>query len=157
MAIELEAAIKKLLDDPETVKVLASISREGKPHVSFKGSIHVNDQGNLEYYEIIESSQTNKNLVHSIWFHKQVAINILGKNKQSFQIKGTPVKALIYGKEFEKHYKKIKAERGQDLSTVWIIEPEEIIEETFIKRKTEEEAAHPLFRHLDTLLSEVVE
>lgn len=154
MAAELGEEIIKLLGDPETVKVLATVDREGRPHVAFKGSIHVNGRGQLEYFEIIESSQTNKNLVSSIWFNKPVAVNILGKDKTSFQIKGKPVKALISGREFEGHYRKLKEERGLDLSTVWIIDAEEVIEETFAKRRSEEEAQHPLFRHLDMLVKD---
>ncbi|MDR1148615.1 MAG: pyridoxamine 5'-phosphate oxidase family protein [Spirochaetaceae bacterium] len=152
MPAELNEAIKSLLRDIGTVKVLASVNSDGRPHVSFKDSIRLNDTGNLEYDEFIESSQTNKNLVFSIWFHKQVAITILAPDKTCYQIKGTPVKAIIYGKKFEERYKQLKKERGIDLSTIWIIEPEEVIEETLAVRKTLEEAGHPLLRHLDTLL-----
>ncbi|MFP3091494.1 pyridoxamine 5'-phosphate oxidase family protein [Treponema sp. TIM-1] len=152
MAIKLDETVKVLLEDTGAVKVLASVDKNGRPHVTFKDSIRLNSGGNLEYDEIIESSQTNKNLVFSIWFNKQVAINVLGPDKTSFQIKGTPVKALIYGKKFEERYSKLKAEHGVDLSTIWIIEPEEIIEETFTVRRVREEAQHPLLRHLDTLV-----
>jgi hypothetical protein len=41
-----------------------------------------------------------------------------------------------------------------DLSTIWIVEPEEVIEETFAVRKVREEALHPLLRHLDVFLDE---
>jgi hypothetical protein len=141
--------IKKLLDDPQTIKVLASVDGEGRPYVTFKGSFHLNDRGQLEYFEFIESSRTNKNLVSGVWFNRSVAVNILGKDKSSFQIIGRPVKALISGREFEGHYRKVKEDLGLDLSTVWIIEADEVIEETFEKRKNEEALSHPLFRHLD--------
>jgi hypothetical protein len=152
MAIKLDETVKALLENTGAVKVLASIDKNGMPHVTFKDSIRLNSGGNLEYDEIIESSQTNKNLVFSIWFNKQVAINVLGPDKTSFQIKGIPVKALIYGKKFEERYNKLKAEKGLDLSTIWIIEPHIIIEETFAARRAYEDARHPLLRHLDTAL-----
>src|ERR1035438_9555052 len=38
-----------------------------------------------------------------------------------------------------------------DLSAVWVIEPEEVINENILVRRAEEEQAHPLFRHLDRL------
>lgn len=154
MAIEFDETVKSLLRDSGTIKILASADRDGKPHVTCKDSIRLNDKGNLEYDEFIESSQTNKNMVFAIWFHKQVAINILGPDKTSYQIKGTPVKSLIYGKKFEERYKLLKEEQGVDLSAIWIIEPEEIREETFCVRKTREEALHPLLRHLDFFLAE---
>jgi hypothetical protein len=155
MAVDLNDDIKALLQEPDTIKAVASIDQDGNPHIAYKGSLHVNKDGNIEFYEFIESSQTNKNLVASIWFKKQVAINILGKNNQSYQIKGTPYKAIIAGREFTRHYELIQEQFGKiDLSTVWVIEPEQIIEETFEKRRQEEEEAHPLLIHLDRLLNE---
>jgi hypothetical protein len=154
MMIELGEAVRALLRDRDTVKVLATVDSGGKPHVTRKDSIRLDAKGNLEYDELIESSQTNKNLVYSIWFHKQAAVNILGTDKSSYQIKGTPLKALIAGRKFEERYKEVKEEQGAELSTLWIIEPEELIEETLAVRRTEETERHPLLRHLDTLLDE---
>jgi hypothetical protein len=37
------------------------------------------------------------------------------------------------------------------LSAVWVIEPEEVINENILVRHAEEELAHPVFRHLDRL------
>lgn len=154
MAIKLDETVKSLLRDFDTVKILATVDQDGKPHVTCKDSIRLNNKGNLEYDEFIESSQTNKNLVFAIWFRKQVAINILGRNKTSYQIKGTPVKAVICGKRFEERYQKLKEEQGADLSAIWIIEPEEVIEETLAVRKAVEETLHPILRHLDIFLDE---
>ena len=151
MAIQLSEEIKEIFNDPESIKVLATTDKEGKPHVVFKGSLHVNENGYIEYLEFIESSQTNKNMVHSIWFHKTVTVNIL-LGKKSYQIKGIPYRALIAGREFEAYYKKVRAEKNIDLSTVWLIEPENVTEQSFEKRRVEEEKAHPLLRHLDRLV-----
>jgi hypothetical protein len=38
-----------------------------------------------------------------------------------------------------------------DLATVWIIEPEEVTDQSFSARRREEEALHPTFTHLDRL------
>ncbi len=150
MAVVLSDDIKALLQEEDTVKAVASVDRDGNPHVTYKGSLHVNKDGNLEFYELIESSQTNKNLVSSIWFTQKVAINILGKDKRSYQIKGIPYKAIIAGREFQKHYELVQEQLGSiDLSTIWVIEPEEVIEESLEKRRLEEEKAHPLLGHLD--------
>ncbi len=150
MAVELGDDIKALLQEKDTIKAVASVDRDGNPHVTYKGSLHINGDGNLEFYELIESSQTNKNFVSSIWFKHKVAINILGKDKRSYQIKGTPYKAIIAGREFQKHYNLLQAQFDNiDLSTIWVIEPEEVIEESFEKRRQEEEKAHPLLGHLD--------
>lgn len=55
--------------------------------------------------------------------------------------------------EFEAAYRKVQEERGNiDLSAVWIIEPVEIIDKSFEKRRLEEEEAHPILKHVDRLL-----
>lgn len=82
MAITINNEIRELLRDKQTLKVLASVDKTGKPHVAFKGSIDVDEDGNLYYLEVLESSQTNKNLTNSIWFDKYVAINILVPTKK---------------------------------------------------------------------------
>lgn len=150
MAVVIGDGLRALLQDKNTIKAIATVDREGRPHVVYKDSLHINNEGNLVFYELIESSQTNKNLVASIWFKQKVAVNILGNDKTSYQIKGTPYKAIIAGREFQKHYELVQEQLGiMDLSTVWVIEPEEVIEETFEKRRQEEEKARPLLGHLD--------
>lgn len=152
MTIKLEEEIIELLNSKDTVKALATLNTNNIPHVVFKESLDVNEDGNILYLELIESSQTNSNMVNSIWFKRKVAINIKSQDGRSYQIKGTPVRALISGPIFENYYKLVseKIEDG-DLSTVWIIRPEEIINETYEIRKKEEEEKHPLLKHVDRL------
>jgi hypothetical protein len=114
--------------------------------------LHVGEEDKLVYLELLESSQTNKNLVGSIWFDRKVAVTLKGKNGVSYQIIGSPVKGIITGPEFQKYYVDIRKRLGDvDLATVWIIEPEKVTNQTFSVRKAEENARRPLFRHLDQL------
>jgi hypothetical protein len=70
---------------------------------------------------------------------------------RSYQIKGIPVKALICGREFQDAYSAVQNTLGKDadLSTVWIIEPREIREETPGIRREEHREKYPLAGHLD--------
>jgi len=155
MAVEISRELADIIADKDTLKVIASIDKNGDPHVVYKGSLSVNEQGYLEYYEVIETSQTNKNLTNSIWFNKKIAINILSKDKKSFQIKGIIYKAITSGKYFEKAYKQLHERPGSpDLSTVWIITPEKIIDESFAVRLKEETERHPHIIHLDKIVKE---
>lgn len=152
MAVKLEKEIIELLNDSDSIKVLATTDKEGNPHVVFKNSLHVREDGYLVYWELIETSQTNKNMVNSIWFHKEVAITVR-KGTVSYQIKGVPYRAIIAGHEFEEAYKQARnISKDTDLSTVWLIEPTQVIEETYEKRRNEEEKEHPILQHLDRLL-----
>jgi len=152
MTAHLTTEIIGLLKDEETTKVLVTLGADGFPHAVVKQSLQPGEDGAIFFLEFLESSRTNKNLVRSIWFNKKVAILISGKDGRSFQIKGAPLKTHIAGPVFQQHYAATRDKLGDvDLAAVWIIEPEEIIDETFATRKAQEEAAHPFFNHLDRL------
>jgi hypothetical protein len=152
MAIQLDNEVVELLSNMETVKVLATIGQDGVPHAVIKQTLHLGEDGNLIYLELLESSQTYKNLLRSIWFNRKVSVVLNGKEGQSYQIKGKPVKNIISGPIFQKHYTSIRERLGDvDLAAVWIIEPEEAMNQTYKVRKATEEASHPYFKHLDQL------
>jgi hypothetical protein len=152
MAAQLSQEQIAILNDQQTQKVLATVDENGVPHVVFKQSIHVAEDGNIHYLELLESSRSNHNLVRAIWFDRKVSIVVKGADKQSFQIKGQPIEVHVTGPLFEQHYSGIRHKLGDvDLAGVWVIEPQEVIDENFQIRKAEEEAKHPLFRHLDRL------
>jgi len=149
--IDVGEKAKVVLQDPKSYKALASVGRDGRLNVAFKGSLTVNGNGDIQFFELIETSQTNKNLTYSLWFGKEVAINVIGDDRTSFQIKGVPVRAIISGAEFQEAYVDVQNRRGKDydLSTIWIIRPTQIEEETFAARQAEERAKYPLVGHLD--------
>jgi hypothetical protein len=141
-----------IINDPSTVKAVGTISKNGVPHVVYKGSVHVDEEGRLVLYELLESSRNGQNLLYSIWFDKKVAVSILDAEKNSYEIVGHPVRCITCGKEFEEVYKKLRTKLGDvELASIWIIEPEEIQNETFDIRKREEETAYPVICHLDRL------
>ncbi|AHV96940.1 pyridoxamine 5'-phosphate oxidase family protein [Paenibacillus sabinae] len=147
----LNERIQALLQDSGTAKVLATVDKQGLPHIVSDPSISVNNEGQIIYLELIETSQSNVNLVNSIWFKRKVAIH-LSKGEESYQIKGYPAYSVICGPVFE-HYYKLSLERNPefDLSTVWIIEADEITDDTYAARKNKEREKHPLITHLDRL------
>lgn len=152
MAVELTKEIIGILAESDTTKVLATLDADGFPHAVVKQSLQPGEDGTILYLELLESSRTNKNLVRSIWYDRSVAIALKGKDGRSWQIKGKPVKTHITGPLFQKHYSAVRERLGDvDLAAVWVIEPEEIINETFAVRREEEERNHPFFTHLDRL------
>ena len=152
MAVQLSDDIIELFADGETTKVLATLDADGFPHAVVKQSLQPAEDGLIIYLELLESSRTNKNLVRSLWFDQRVAIALRGKDGRSWQVKGKPVKTHITGPLFQKHYSAVREKLGDvDLAAVWVIEPEEVIEESFAVRKAEEERKHPFFTHLDRL------
>lgn len=147
--------IKEAFRDPSTIKILASISREGIPHAVAKGSLSLTEDGQIKYLELLESSTSNRNLIYSLWFEKQVAVTLITKDFRSYQIKGIPVRTLVSGSEFEENYKKAQERNPEnDLAAVYFIEPEEVIVESYAVRKAQEEQKHPLYIHIDRLAKE---
>jgi len=152
MAVALEKDVVELLLNNETVKVLVTLDEKGDPHAVVKQSIELAEDGNLLHLEFIESSRTNKNLVRAIWYDRRVAVSLKGKGDVSYQIKGRPVRSIVAGPVFQKHYTTARERLGDvDLAAVWVIEPEEVINESFSVRLAEEEARHPYFLHLDRI------
>ncbi len=152
MATNLNKEIRDLIADAEATKVLATLDADGVPHAVVKQSLQIGEDGNIIYLELLESSRTNRNLVRSIWFDRKVAVIVTGRGGQSYQIKGKPLKTHITGPLFQKHYTAVRERLGEvDLAAVWVIEPDEVIEESFAVRKEEEERNHPFFIHLDRL------
>lgn len=152
MAVKLDQEIAELLEDKETVKVLATSDAKGNPHAVANQSFQLDEDGRVIYLELLESSQTNKDLVRSIWFGRKVALALRGRDGRSYQIKGKPVRAIVSGPVFQKHYVSVREKLGDvDLAAVWIIEPEEVINESYPVRKAHEEATRPYFSHLDRL------
>lgn len=152
MSQPLPAEVITLLGDPETVKILGTVSLDGIPHVVSKGSIHAGADGNIHLLQVLEHSQSNRNLTHSIWFDRKVTIYLRGKQGISYQIKGRPLRNIIAGPLFEEHYTKLRARLGDvDLAGVWIIEPDEVINETGAFRQAQEAERNPYLLHLDRL------
>jgi predicted pyridoxine 5'-phosphate oxidase superfamily flavin-nucleotide-binding protein len=144
--------VKAHILNRESIKVLATIDKDGNPHVVAKGSLTVDDEGRLLYLELLESSRTNRNMIYSLWFEKRVAVNIITPQRKSILIKGKPVKALIAGSVFEKYYNLVQQRDAEnDLAAVYYIDAEEITDESYPVRRAEETAKHPLYIHLDRL------
>lgn len=152
MSVTIPEEVARLFNDPDTTKVIATVDEHCIPHLAVKQSLQVDEQGRLLYTELLESSRTNRNLVRSLWFGKSVSVIVRGAGDRSWQVKGRPVRTHITGPLFRKHYQEIRAVLGDvDVAAVWVIEPEEVIEGNYFRRRDEEERRFPYFNHLDRL------
>jgi len=153
MGIRLNDELVALLRDEQTSKVLATVDADGTPHAVVKQSLTVSDDGRLVHHELLESSRTNKNLLRAIWFGGRVSVTVR-RGDESWQVKGRPVRAHVAGPLFQREYVRVRERLGDvDLAAVWVIEPEEAVDQSFSRRKDREESAHPHFVHLDRILT----
>jgi hypothetical protein len=149
--VKLQEEVIRLLKDPEAQKALATVDEKGVPHLVFKDSLTVLDDGKIAYAEELDSSQANKNMVRGIWFDKTVAVTV-AKESVAYQIKGKPYKCLITGALFKQFLMEARKKKGpdSDIQSVWIITPEEVRDATPAQRVKDEEQNRPFFnRHLD--------
>lgn len=152
MAVTITEELTAILGRADTVKVLVTTDEKGTPHAVIKESLQLDEENHLIYFELLESSHTNKNMVRSIWFNHSITVAVMGANGESYQIKGKPVKAIVSGRAFRKYYEQIREKNGDiDLAAVWVIEPQEIVDQSFTVRRKQEEASRPYFTHLDRL------
>ena len=152
MSVTINEDTIRLLRDPATVRVLATSDPQGVPNAAFKGSINVDAEGRLYLLELLETSRSNRNLVHSIWFGRKVSVALRGAQGESVEIVGTPARCIVAGSMFEHYYRQVRERLGDvDLAAVWYITPLEIRDERFQVRYAQETAAHPLVLHLDRI------
>jgi predicted pyridoxine 5'-phosphate oxidase superfamily flavin-nucleotide-binding protein len=156
MSFQLSPEAIAAFRSPDSVKIIATVGKDGAPHAVPKGLITILDDGSVVVYELLETSQTQKNLVYSIWFHKTVAVTAVTPDHKSYQIKGVPQKAIIAGQLFLDAYDKVQKLLGEDvdLSALWLITPETEREQTFSTRQAYERAAHPYEIHIDHITKE---
>ena len=152
MAIEPSKQLKGLINDFETIKVLATVDENGQPHSVWNQHVNMLEDGRLIYLECLESSRSYKNFTRSLWYDRKVSVTVVGKNGASWQIKGKPDRIIVSGPIFEHHYKKLRERFGDvDLAAVCIIEPEELVDESFDVQFENQEKNYPIFKHLDRL------
>lgn len=152
MTVTINEELAVLLGKAATVKLLITTDDKGVPHAVVKDSLQLDEKNHLIYFELLESSHTNKNMVRSLWFNQSVTVAIVGNNGASYQIKGKPVKAIVSGHLFQKYYEQVRKKNDDaDLAALWVIEPQEIFNQSFSVRSQQEKTTHPYFKHLDRL------
>jgi hypothetical protein len=143
----LSQKIIECIKDCSAIKVLATLDEEGAPYAVVSRFLQLGANGELVHLELLEKSETNRNLLRSLWYEKKVVITV-----GDTVIKGRPVKAHISGPVFRQYYQQVQTViPDADLSTVWLIEPEEVIDESYAFRKQQEEQQFPFSVHLDRL------
>lgn len=158
MSLDITEEIEKIINDKETVSVISAVGKNGNPVSQVGKKLTLWEDGRIAYYEFLESSQLQKNLVYSIWFGKEIIISLIGKDGKNYSVVGKPYQALIAGHVFEAEYEKTQEEFGEktDLSTVWLIDIVRVTEDTYEVAKEREEKEHPYLMHMDHIYKEEI-
>jgi len=136
-----------LIRNRSVIKVLVTLDEQGAPYAVRSPFLQIGDTDELVHLELLEKSETNRNLLRSLWHEKKIVISV-----GDLVIRGRPVKAHISGPLFRQYYEQVRTViPDADLSTVWLIEPEEVVDESYTIRKQQEEEQFPFSVHLDRL------
>lgn len=141
--MDIPANIKGMLEDPKCVKTLATVDKDGNTHCVPINSVSVMEDGNIAFLELLDTSQTQRNVLNCYWFKKGVSITIVGDwNKaEAYQIKCVPYKFLTQGPIWDKYLDMIwKIIPEADPAGVWLLTPQEIRDENYFTRRKGEEA-----------------
>jgi len=143
--IELSQEVIEVFNDSQTVKTLTTTNEEGFPHTVCKGSLTVSEDGLVAYSELIETSQTQRNMLRNYWAKKSVAINLFNpRTGLSYQIKGIPYKFMVDGPIWSRFLTETrKVIPDADPSGVWLIIPQEVRNQDYEVRRKEEAIRRP--------------
>lgn len=143
-------AWKNLVIDGWQFAVLATTGPDGLPHVRNVQELIVDDHGFLVYLEFFESSTTQKHLVHSLWFDRQVSFLIQSATHGTVQLRGIPREAIIAGPDFERYYQLASQKHpGSDLAAAWRIVISEQLDESWQHHTMVQANEHAIVGHLD--------
>ncbi len=144
--------IVTLLNDSAMVASIATLDENGVPRSAPSPFLRLDEKGRLVHLELLETSTTHRNLLRSIWFGRPVSITLTGSGDRVLVVSGQPHKAHVSGPLFSDYYREVRARLGDaDLVAVWLIEPDQVSDETYLVRKEREEELYPFHRHLDRL------
>ncbi|MBE5916166.1 MAG: hypothetical protein E7273_04915 [Pseudobutyrivibrio ruminis] len=149
----LNEVIKELISDKESLKIVASQNKEGVINAVPKGSVEVTGNNEITYVEILESGNSYKNIVYSIWFNKPVSITIIGKNKETYLLSGHVQRVLTCGTEYENYYRKYKETKGFDIAAAVKIDIDSVLDLNINELIDKQRKEHPFYIHYDSIVA----
>ena len=130
------------LRDPQKMKTLTTVDKDGVPHTVPIGSMTVLEDGNIAFMELLDTSKTQKNMLNCYWSKTKVSVLVVddwGRGKV-WQIKGDPYKYLILGPIWDQFLEQVWQKIPEaDPSGVWIIAPTEVRNQGYFERRRGEE------------------
>ncbi|THF66592.1 hypothetical protein E6C76_07130 [Pseudothauera nasutitermitis] len=152
MTSAVTSGVAALINDRDTTKVLVTTDASGVPHAAVTDFVQCGEDGRILYFEPLESSVANRNLTASIWFDRQVSIALRTPADERFHIGARPLRALVAGPAFQRHYDAFRARFGDlDLATVWVLQPERVDDQDFEQARRRQAEDRPFFQHLDRI------
>ena len=138
--VEMPEELVDILKEKETLTTLTTVDEKGVPHTVYKGSISLAEDGCLAYIEMLEGSQTSKNMLTCYRNQNTVSVTAFNPgNWKSYQVKGLPYKYVVEGPIWEDMRKGLwEKVPVAEPAGVWLIIPKEVRDESYAGRFNEE-------------------
>ncbi|MBT8338753.1 MAG: hypothetical protein HKP58_17555 [Desulfatitalea sp.] len=152
--IQLSEPFKGAMNNPDVAKLLTTTDENGIPHCVCKHSMLIVEDdgayhGCIAYLELIEMSQSYKNMIWTFNLNKTVAITTYNPvDLTSYQVKGVPYLYLMEGPLWQQMLKNVwEVLPMAEPAGAWLIVPTEERDENFSTRmKAEDERFYPPHR-----------
>lgn len=152
MGTILDQKVIDLINDEQTVKMLATVDSDGVPYAEIKQSVHLGRDGSIHLLEFHEYTITGCNLVNSIWFEHPLSIALKGIEGHCVQIKGRAIRAIVAGTVYQDYYKKVRAQYGDiELAAIWVIGVDQVTQQGIVQQPYCNAKDNGPFLHLDRI------
>ncbi len=149
----LNDTLSQVLSSADAVAALTTVAADGLPTTVIGAEFALTKQGTLLYREFFESSVSNRNLLHSLWFEKGVSFAV-SAGETRLHGHGVPTHAHVAGSLFQEHYRLVtERDRDTDLAAIWEIRIDAIEDVSPRLLRRREDNQRPFFRHLDRLVA----
>jgi predicted pyridoxine 5'-phosphate oxidase superfamily flavin-nucleotide-binding protein len=118
----------------QTVKVLATVDKNGMPHAVPIGSLDVSRDGDKLYFAEVAIKKTKANLELAKKEGKMVSV-VAVKALDAFQAKCTVQEFYTSGDIYEQQNKALKMAMNLDIIGVWVLEPKEVYRQSVRPRE----------------------
>ena len=131
--VSLPKDIIEALNDPETVKVLTTTQRDGRPHAAFTNTLTALNENTLAYLELFELSQTYGNILHHFWEKRRVSVAVYNARMNiNCHIEGLPKRLLTEGPVWRLLLEETwKVLPEANPAGVWLITPQHVVDQSY--------------------------
>lgn len=134
--------VRRLINAEGAIAAIATTGEAGAPHVVYK-TVHALDAQTLAVAEVVETSESGKNMLRALWEDRRVAVNVLEPaTARSVQLKGAVTEYVFFGPVFETMFERLDPLTKTGVAGVWLVHVDEVRHNSLGVRIAEEVERH---------------
>jgi hypothetical protein len=118
--------LQRLINAKGAIAALATTGEDGAPHVVYK-AVRALDADTLAVPEVVETSESGKNMLRAVWEDRRVAVNVLEPaTGKSVQLKGAVTEYVFFGPVFEEMFERLDPVTKTGVAGVWLVHVDDV-------------------------------